>query len=244
MIGMTLARQLTPLDVKDVLDFEIIAKAMKDSVDGKTDLSESEMHQVSTEFSAYLRARRQIKSEAAKKDGEEFLAKNAKAEGVKVLPDGLQYKVLAEGAGAHPKSNDIITVKYRGTLVDGTEFDAKDSSKISLTRVVPGWREAFPMMAVGSHWQLFLPAELGYAAQGKAPKILPNSALIFDVELLGAEAPPEPPAPLPGAMNSAQGTNQIVSGEIIKVPSAEGLKRGEKIEVIKPGETNTVPTPK
>jgi FKBP-type peptidyl-prolyl cis-trans isomerase FklB len=176
-----------------------------------------------------------------KKQGEDFLAKTAKEEGVKSLPDGLEYKVVKDGSGDHPKSNDVVHVKYKGTLIDGTEFDHNDDAKLSLMGVVQGWREALPMMKPGSEWQLYIPSDLGYGPRGRMPKIPPNSVLVFDIELLSFEAPPAPPMPKP-TTSTAGGTNQVVSGEIIKVPSAEGLKHGEKIEVIKPGETNVVDT--
>jgi FKBP-type peptidyl-prolyl cis-trans isomerase len=245
MIGSSFGRNLAQADIKDMLDFDMIVKAMKDYVDGKPDMNDVELKEVSKQFSAYMNARRQIKALEMKKAGEDFLAKNATADGVKTLPDGLQYKVIKEGSGDHPKSNDVVTVKYQGTLVDGTEFDHNDQAKMSLAQVVRGWKEAVPMMSIGSEWKLFLPSDLGYGRSGRPPKIPANSVLIFDMELLGTTSPPPPPTP-PGKTSATGtgGTNQIVSGEIIKVPSAEGLKRGEKIEVIKPGETNVVDSAK
>jgi FKBP-type peptidyl-prolyl cis-trans isomerase len=242
MIGSSFGRNLEQADIKDMLDFDVIVKAMKDSVDGKPEMTETELREVSRQFSAYMNARRQIKALELKKEGEEFLAKNKSAEGVITLPDGLQYKVIKTGTGEHPKSNDVVTVKYVGTLVDGTEFDHNDSAKLSLAQVVPGWKEAVPMMTIGSEWKLFIPSDLGYGARGRPPRIPGSSVLIFDMELLGTATPPPPPSRT-GATGTG-GTNQIVSGEIIKVPSADGLKRGEKIEVIKPGETNVVQSSK
>jgi len=238
MIGSSFGRNLMQADIKDLLDFDVIVKAMRDAVDGKPEMTETELREVSKQFSAYMSSKRALKALEMKKEGEEFMKTNAMAEGVKSLPDGLEYKVIKSGTGDHPKSNDVVTVKYAGTLIDGTEFDHNDSAKMSLMQVVPGWKEAVPMMTVGSEWKLYIPADLGYGKFGRPPKIPANSALVFDMELLGTTAPPPPPVKT-SSVNTG-GTNQIVSGEIIKVPSADGLKRGEKIEVIKPGETNVV----
>jgi len=243
MIGSSFGKNLEQADIKNMIDFDILVKAMKEALDGKPEMTDTELREVSRQFSAYMAAKRQLKALETKKEGEDFLAKNASEAGVKKLADGLEYQVIKEGTGEHPKSNDVVTVKYKGTLIDGTEFDHNDSAKLSLMQVVPGWKEAVPLMTVGSEWKLFIPAELGYGRFGRPPKIPGNSVLIFDMELLGTAAAPTPPAmpaPKTSALPNAGGTNQIVSGEIIKVPSAEGLKRGEKIEVIKPGETNVV----
>jgi FKBP-type peptidyl-prolyl cis-trans isomerase FklB len=129
---------------------------------------------------------------AAKKNqeaGEAFLAANAKKDGVVGLPSGLQYRVLEPGSGRQPGADDTFTVHYRGTLIDGTEFDSSYSRNQPLTlrldRVVPGWREALPLMREGAKWELFLPAKLAYGARG-AGKIPPYSTLIFEVELISA----------------------------------------------------------
>jgi len=168
--------------------------------------------------------------EAAAKNreaGEAFLAANAKKDGVKskevTLPDGkkfsFQYKVLTEGKGEIPKENHTVTVNYRGTLIDGTEFDSSykrnEPTSFGVTQVIKGWTEALLMMPVGSKWQLYIPADLAYGDQQKSAQILPGSTLIFDIELL-----------------STKGPEPIVS-DIIKVPSAEEMKNGAKIETIK-----------
>jgi FKBP-type peptidyl-prolyl cis-trans isomerase len=241
MIGSSFGRNLATPEIKELVDFDVIVKAMKDAADGKPELTDAEIREVTKQFQAYMNAQRQIKALATKKEGEDFLAKNKLVDGVKTLPDGLQYQVIKTGTGEHPKSNDVVTVKYVGTLIDGTEFDHNDSGKLSLNQVVAGWKEALPMMTVGSQWKLFIPSELGYGPRGRGPKLPPNSVLIFDLELLGTTTP-APPAPKTSAITASGGTNQIVSGQIIKVPSADGLKRGEKIEVIEPGKTNVVDT--
>jgi FKBP-type peptidyl-prolyl cis-trans isomerase FklB len=122
------------------------------------------------------------------KAAEDFLAKNATNEGVKTLPSGLQYKVMNEGSGTTPGATDKVTVHYRGTLTDGTEFDSSYSrnkpASFGVNRVIPGWTEALQLMQEGDKWQLFIPPKLGYAERGAGSKIPPNSALIFEVELL------------------------------------------------------------
>ena len=119
---------------------------------------------------------------------ETFLAGNAGREGVVTLPSGLQYKVLAEGKGATPGASDSVTVHYRGTLVDGTEFDSSYSrnrpATFAVNRVIAGWTEALQLMQEGDKWQLFIPPALAYGERGAGKRIPPNSALIFEVELL------------------------------------------------------------
>src|SRR5579863_8406370 len=116
MIGSSFGRNLANADIKDLLDYDAILKAMKDQVDGKPEMTEAELKEVSREFSAYMRAKQQIKALEVKKAGEDFLKANAVADGVKTLPDGLQYKIIKTGTGDHPKSNDVVNVKYTGTL--------------------------------------------------------------------------------------------------------------------------------
>ncbi len=134
-------------------------------------------------------------AEKALEAGRAYLAESAKKEGVKTLPSGLQYKVLVEGSGASPQETDTVTMNYRGTLVDGTEFDSSYTrghpETLDVNALIPGWREALPMMKVGSKWQLFVPTELAYGKENIG-RIPPNSALIFEIELLGI-APPETP---------------------------------------------------
>jgi len=131
-----------------------------------------------------------IQAAAAKKnlaDGEAFLAENAKKDGVVSLPDGLQYRVIEPGKGAQPKADDTVTVHYRGTLIDGTEFDSSYSRKqpasFRADRVIPGWREALPLMKEGAKWELFIPARLAYGERSTG-RIPPNSTLIFKVDLI------------------------------------------------------------
>ncbi|MDQ7003171.1 MAG: FKBP-type peptidyl-prolyl cis-trans isomerase [Ghiorsea sp.] len=124
-----------------------------------------------------------------KAKGEDFLAKNAKNDGVKVTPSGLQYEVLQQGHGAKPKLTDTVKVHYQGTLIDGTEFDSsyKRGKPISfpLNGVIKGWTEGVALMSVGSKYKFYIPSDLAYGKRGAGAKIAPNSTLIFTVELLG-----------------------------------------------------------
>jgi FKBP-type peptidyl-prolyl cis-trans isomerase FklB len=143
----------------------------------------------------------------------------------------LQYKVITEGKGEIPKASDTVTTQYRGRLIDGTEFDSSykrgQPAQFPVTGVIKGWTEALQMMPVGSKWELYIPSDLAYGERGSGQNIGPNATLIFEIELVVIMPKPAE-------------TNQAVSGEIIKVPSAEELKKGAKIEVIRPGQTNEI----
>jgi FKBP-type peptidyl-prolyl cis-trans isomerase len=221
------------------VDVDTVATAMKDVfADRPARLNEQEvkdiMHQLSQALPAKLAAENKSK-------GDEFLAKNAKDPAVKTLPNGLQYKILKDGTGDMPKSSDSVVVSYKGSLVDGTVFDHNDHFPTPVTgRTIKGWSEILPLMKTGTKWQVVIPPELGYGARGFPPKIGPESVLIFDMELLSIAPPstnsvPAPgPAPHASAPPGPAATNNtpVVSGQIIKVPSADELKKGAKIEVI------------
>jgi len=121
-------------------------------------------------------------------EGKAFLAENGKKEGMRILPSGLQYRVVSEGSGKTPKATDTVTVHYRGTLINGTEFDSSyrmgKPGTFKVDSVIPGWKEALQLMKEGSKWQLFIPPDLAYGERGAGRNIPPNSALIFEVELL------------------------------------------------------------
>ena len=126
-----------------------------------------------------------------KKAGEDFLAENAKKEGVKTTPSGLQYKVIKEGNGAIPTDSSTVKVNYKGTLIDGTQFDSsydrKEPTTFKANQVIKGWTEALTMMPVGSKWELYIPQELAYGARETGAQIKPFSTLIFEVELVSIE---------------------------------------------------------
>jgi FKBP-type peptidyl-prolyl cis-trans isomerase FklB len=207
------------------VDLEVIKQAMKDALSGEaTRLTDQEAIQTIT---AYQQEKRRQLLEKNKQEAEAFLEANKTKPGVITLPNGLQYKVLAEGSGESPKPEDIVTAHYRGTMIDGTEFDASKPDQ-PLTRaanqVIKGWTEALTRMKPGAKWQLYIPPDLAYGERGSPPRIAPNSALIFDVELLSFKpAPPPTPPPAP----------QPLTSDIIKVPSLEEMKKGAKIETIK-----------
>ena len=123
--------------------------------------------------------------------GEKFLAENAKKEGVKVTESGLQYKVIKEGKGEIPADSSVVKVHYKGTLIDGTEFDSSykrnEPATFPVKGVITGWTEALQMMPVGSKWELYIPQDLAYGDQNRSAEIKPFSALVFEVELLGIE---------------------------------------------------------
>ncbi|HYG75749.1 MAG TPA: FKBP-type peptidyl-prolyl cis-trans isomerase [Planctomycetota bacterium] len=126
-----------------------------------------------------------------KADGEKFLAENAKKPGVVTRPSGLQYKVLKEGTGASPKKTDVVTTHYRGTLINGKEFDSsyarREPASFGVNQVIAGWTEALQLMKVGSKWELYIPSNLAYGPRGAGGVIGPDETLIFEVELLSID---------------------------------------------------------
>ncbi|HEY1718908.1 MAG TPA: FKBP-type peptidyl-prolyl cis-trans isomerase [Verrucomicrobiae bacterium] len=234
-IGMTLGHnwQQQGIDV----DLDLVLRGLKDTQSGgATLLTPQEMQATLAEFQKNLAAKQQqMQKELAvknKADGEAFLATNKDQPGVVTLPDGLQYKVITDGSGPMPAATDTVSVDYRGIFINGTEFDGSDRVghpiQFQANRVIPGWTEALTHMKAGSKWRLFIPSELAYGPMGRSPRIPPNATLIFEVELLSFQPPATPP-PAPVTQNS-----QPLTSDIIKVPSAEEMKKGAKIEVIKP----------
>jgi len=188
-IGNNLKRQ--SIDIAP----DLLAKGVRDAMSGgETLLSAEEMREtliaLQKETMAKAQEQRKQVAEKNKKEGETFLAGNRKKEGVVTLPSGLQYKVVKAGDGASPKETDTVETNYRGTLIDGTEFDSSykrgQAAVFPVNGVIPGWTEALQRMKVGDKWQLFLPPELAYGEQGAGP-IGPNSTLIFDVELMSVK---------------------------------------------------------
>ena len=177
------------------INLEVYSSGIRDAVGGtKPILSLEEMQKTTLELQKRIAAARQKElKEMGEKNlasGKAFLEENKKKEGVKALPSGLQYKVLTEGSGKTPKATDQVTVNYKGTFIDGTEFDSSykigKPATFQVDKVVRGWTEALQLMKEGSKWQLFIPAELGYGDRGAGP-IPPNSTLIFEVELISVK---------------------------------------------------------
>ncbi len=186
-IGMGLHRQGIPVDPA------VVARGLRDAMSGaKTQLTEDEMksalQQLRTDYGKEQATKAHAAGEANRKTGEAFLTANKAKEGVTALPDGLQYKVLKEGSGTKPTANDTVTVNYRGTLVDGKEFDSSykrgQPATFPVKGVIKGWTEALQLMPVGSKWELYIPADLAYGDNPPDPSIGPGDTLIFEVELL------------------------------------------------------------
>ncbi len=175
------------------IDTDILLMGIKNALAGsESSLTEDEMREVMMTFQMKLRKKqtkgRSETREKNKKEGEEFLAKNRQKEGVKTTSSGLQYKVIKEGEGNKPRPDDVVTVNYKGTLIDGTEFDSSykrgQPTTFSVKGVIPGWTEALQLMKVGSKYELFIPSDIAYGSRGAGGDIGPNATLIFTVELL------------------------------------------------------------
>ncbi|MBI3469389.1 MAG: FKBP-type peptidyl-prolyl cis-trans isomerase [Planctomycetes bacterium] len=186
-IGKDMKRQAIDVDLAQLVS------GLKDSLsDSKPLLTDAEIREAMGAFEKELKARQAERGRelaaSNKKEGEAFLAENKKKQGVKTAASGLQYKVIKEGKGKVPKPADTVTVHYRGTLIDGTEFDSSygrgEPASFPVNGVIKGWTEALQLMAVGSKWQLFIPANLAYGEKGAGTDIGPNAVLIFDVELI------------------------------------------------------------
>ena len=223
-IGTTFKKQNVDLNP------EAILAGMKDAMAGKDAISKDERDKVLEAFTKEMTEKQAAASkEAAAKnaaEGEKFLAENKKKEGVKVTASGMQYKVLKEGTGPTPKETDTVVTNYKGTLIDGTEFDSSykrgEPASFPVNRVIKGWTEALQMMKTGSKYQLFIPPNLAYGERGAGRDIGPNSTLIFEVELLSIKPPEAPPtttapASSPGAATAA--SPAISPGKAVPIPT-------------------------
>jgi len=186
-IGLNIGRNLGSDLKKQSIDIEpnILAKGIQDALSGANPLLSNE------EIQETMVALQKEMSEKQKQRGEAFLSENKKKEGVKTLPSGLQYKVIKAGTGKKPKLNDTVMVNYRGTLIDGTEFDSSfrrgKPATFPVSGVIPGWTESLPLMEEGAKWQLFIPPNLAYGERGAGGLIGPNATLIFEVELISVQ---------------------------------------------------------
>jgi FKBP-type peptidyl-prolyl cis-trans isomerase FklB len=190
IIGMDIGNSLKKQGID--IDTNILIKGVKDAFAGaKSILSEQEIRETMTAFQKETQAKRDEISKKSKKEGEVFLAENMKKDGIKTLPSGLQYKVIKAGDGKKPKLTDTVTAHYRGTLIDGTEFDSSykrgKPANFSVSGVIPGWTEALQLMEEGAKWELFIPPNLAYGERGAGNMIGPNATLIFEIELISIQ---------------------------------------------------------
>ncbi|KGQ20326.1 Peptidyl-prolyl cis-trans isomerase [Lysobacter dokdonensis DS-58] len=201
MVGMALGKQLEP--IKDEVDFDVIAKAVKSTLKGdKLLMTDDQAREVSEAFGEKMQQKAVVKAEADAKNnldaGKKFLADNAKKPGVQATASGLQYQVVTEGKGPKPKAGDVVRVHYKGATLDGKTFDSSyergQPVVFPLDQVVPGWQEGIQLMPVGSKFKLWIPGNLGYGEKGTpGGPIGPNATLVFDVELLDIVQAPEQP---------------------------------------------------
>jgi len=190
-VGLSMGKNLLKESID--LDPSIVEQGLKDGLaGGKTLMTDEEVKAAMTTLRAAAQKNQEAKmaqaGEANKKEGEEFLAANKTKEGVVTLPSGLQYKILTAGTGPKPTAADTVVCNYKGTFLDGKEFDSSSKhggpSTFSVGGVVKGWTEALQLMPVGSKWQLFIPSDLAYGPRGYGNVIAPNTTLVFEIELV------------------------------------------------------------
>ena len=199
LVGINFGNWIKNYDFGSDLNYAEVVKGIKDFVAAKGDPRDAEFakqfkvdpNRMNDLFNTYLEKRHSGVAMMNKQKGEKFLESNGKKEGVVTSDSGLQYKIIEAGNDVKAGPRDTVWVRYKGSLLDGTVFDevAADASPIRLTlnRVIPGWTEGLQLMSEGSKYRLFIPSELAYGSKGSGDKILPNSTLIFDVELIKVE---------------------------------------------------------
>ena len=171
------------------IDTDALAEAIEDVLKGESlKMSMDEMRASVEAFQAKQAAKTAAEAEKAVAAGKAFLDANGKKPGVKTLPSGVQYKVINSGSGKQPKATDKITAHYRGTLLNGTEFDSSykrgEPATFGVNQVIKGWQEILPMMHEGDKWEVYIPSDMAYGAQGAGASIGPNETLVFEIELL------------------------------------------------------------
>jgi len=189
-IGVEVARNFKKQDI--TIDPERLMQGLKDGLSGeRLQLPEKELKQTMNTFQNDLRQKmtmtKRVTALENKKRGETFLSQNQARDDVKTLPNGVQYRVVKAGDGRKPTEGDMVECRYRGTLLDGTQFDGTEagkSAKLKVSSLIPGWKDALKQMPEGSQWQLFIPPQLAYGERGVGSDIGPNETLLFDVELL------------------------------------------------------------
>ena len=205
-IGMNIGANL----VKQKVDInpDILAAGIKDMLAGKPQLTPDQVKEVMAQFEKDMEAKQKQAGEKNKTEGAKFLEDNKKKPDVKNTASGLQYKVIKEGTGEKPKATDTVSVNYRGTLIDGTEFDSSykrgQPATFPLNGVIKGWTEGLQLMKTGSKYQLFVPASLAYGERAVSPELGANATLIFEVELLEIKPPATPPPPSSAASQGPQ----------------------------------------
>jgi len=246
-IGMMFASRWKEQGVD--VDNNLVLRGLNDQQAGRpTLISQQEGHDIIIKFQQMLADnQKKMRDEMLtrnKAEGEVFLAQNKSQPGVMVMPangmDGktyeLQYKVITEGAGEMPTAQDSVTVNYRGTFINGSEFDSSAKAghpvQFPVARVIRGWTEALTHMKVGSKWQLFVPSELAYGTSGYSV-VEPNKSLVFEVELVSIEHPQARPMPVAIPV-------QPLTSDIIRVPSKAEMDKGAKVEVLKPEDVQKI----
>ncbi len=197
-IGLNIGFNLNRQNVQ--INPDVLSAGIKDAIAGKPQLTADQVKEVMTAFEKDMQQKQKAAGEKNASDGPKFLEENKKKEGVKTTASGLQYKAIKEGTGAQAKATDTVTVNYRGTLINGTEFDSSykrgQPTTFPLNGVIKGWTEGLQLMKVGSKYQFFVPPNLAYGERTVGPDIASNSTLIFEVELLDAKPAPTPAPPV------------------------------------------------
>lgn len=199
IIGLNMGRSMKADNIQ--INTDLLARGIKDAIANKAALTDEQIQETMMAFQREMMEKQATVAKEAGdknvKEGEAFLAENAKKPGVKTTASGLQYIVVKEGTGPSPKAEDVVKVQYRGTLINGTEFDssyARNNQPVTfpVNRVIPGWSEGVQLMKVGGTSKFFIPSKLAYGENGAGGQIGPNATLIFDVELLSIEAKEKP----------------------------------------------------
>lgn len=214
---------------------DMLLKGLKDGLSGaKPLLNEEQVKETMAALQKEMMEKQAaIQKELAAKNqaaGEKFLAENKKKEGVKTTASGLQYKVMKEGTGASPKETDTVITNYKGTTLEGTEFDSSykrnEPATFPVNRVIKGWTEGLQLMKPGAKYQFFIPAALAYGERAVGQDIGPNSTLIFEVELVSIKPPdPTPAPPVPGASGNMPSTPSAAAPPAPAKPSAAPPKK-------------------
>jgi FKBP-type peptidyl-prolyl cis-trans isomerase FklB len=226
-IGTTMKRQ--SIDISE----DLMAKGVHDGLtDAKPLLTQEQSRAVMSTFQKDMMEKqaavRKAEGEKNAEEGKKFLEENKKKPGVKTTASGLQYKVIAEGKGNSPKETDTVEVNYRGTLIDGTEFDSSykrgKPAKFPVNRVIKGWTEGLQLMKPGGKYIFYIPPDLAYGERGAGSEIGPESTLVFDVELLGVSPASTTPVPKPGMMKPGMTPVKPESGKPSASPSPTATK--------------------